>query len=482
MPNLIDHLVFRAKVVPKSVAIQRLHSQLNFQELLLRVKKIANKLRQSGIKPGQTVVTAIPGKGRDWLVSLALFHEATVTCSYHGQSPIDAFEYDWMITDRKVDPFESKKTIRMDNAWLEDAQKLSGDIELIDYDSPDSQVRLALTSGTLGRSRAVSQSYGQIISRVENSIAHYGTASCFNLMAMSTAGGFSSMVVALVTGHPIYPATTPKDVIQMAETFPVESLYGSPVQLAHLVDELAARGKKLPNLKMVRYAGGAASRKLLGNIETYLSGNIINLYGSTEAGGICTFRPTSRTDSSIAGYPYVGVEVEIVDESGAVLAHGLEGSIRLKTPYMVHAYHGDPAATEQSFKDGWFYPGDRGTQKDDGLLVIAGRDGELINRGGVKIDPASIDQFLAGYKGVADAAVFGFEDNAGVSSIAAAIKAPEGFDLEELKEESLRKLGSVRCPSVFFKVKQIPRNQMGKVVRGDLKRILATRMARSSKA
>ena len=59
-----------------------------------------------------------------------------------------------------------------------------------------------------------------------------------------------------------------------------------------------------------------------------------------------------------------------------------------------------------AFRDGWFYPGDLGSLAPDGLLRIAGRADEVINLGGEKISPETLEEQVRLIHGVADVAAF----------------------------------------------------------------------------
>jgi acyl-coenzyme A synthetase/AMP-(fatty) acid ligase len=168
------------------------------------------------------------------------------------------------------------------------------------------------------------------------------------------------------------------------------------------------------------------------------------------------------------GYLYPDAAVEVVGESDESLPYGVEGLLRFKRPHMVNEYYNDPLLSAKYFRDGWFYSGDRGRLMNDGLLILTGRDSELINRGGIKIDPVSIDHYLVDYPGVEDAAAFGFINKIGVQDVAVAIVIADNFDIDTLKIKLHEKLGGARYPSYFIKVNKIPRNQMGKVMRGQL--------------
>ena len=471
MPNLIDHLVFRARVTPNSAAIVGLNRQLTYGQLLRLVQQAASKLRRTGIRAGDRVVTRLQDDQRDWILTLALIHEAAITCSLGGAPAKNVRGASWMLTDSKEESLDSLRIIEIDERWFDSARSESHVISRNDFDTPDSPFRIALTSGTTGESRTVVQSLGVVLARAIHSLTHYGPSRCLSLLPMSTAGGFNSMIVGLISGQPFYGISS-GNLAELARRSDIESIYGSPIALAGLIQSLERANTRLSGLKMVRYAGSSASRALIANVGTYLCDNIINLYGSTEAGGICTFRPTADSNSEIAGFPYVGVSVSIVDGDGTELPRGTEGRVRLKTPYMVTEYDGNPEATARSFRDGWFYPGDTGVLTPGGFLLLSGRDAELINRGGVKVAPSAIEEFLLEQAGIEDATVFGYENSLGFDDIVAAVKIAAGADIDAIRKAVSGKFGPLMRPSIYFRVNAIPRTPSGKVRKSILRQAL----------
>ncbi|TNC91140.1 MAG: acyl-CoA synthetase, partial [Thalassolituus sp.] len=93
------------------------------------------------------------------------------------------------------------------------------------------------------------------------------------------------------------------------------------------------------------------------------------------------------------------------------------------------------------------------------------REAEVINRGGEKISPVVIDNFLQSYPGIEDAAVFGVENKLGVAEVAAALVIPEDFDIPALQAALRAELNPVAVPQHLFRVNSVPRNQMGKPLR-----------------
>ncbi len=467
MLNLIDALEFRARSQPNVIALQDVDSSLNYAQLYLLVKKIAKKISSIGVKPGQLAFTYLPPKV-DWIFTLALFHETCITCSHDGISPVDeTLEVDWLISIKPIPTFPPDRTILIDDDWLAQAQTQTTENNYLSYESQDSVCRLIMTSGTTGHAKAAPYTMGVLLRRLDSLHGSWPSGQdeiC--MMSLQTTGGLVSAAGAVRYGRTYYCASNAKDFTQLLIKSRSGSLYGSPMQLASLANYCKSNEVKLPCLKQIRTAGGMISEALLASLKSQFDVVIFNLYGSTEAGAICVNSIKRKNNiERLAGFVVLDAKVELVDDSNEPLEIGQEGIVRVKTSSMVSEYYKNSKASHHSFRGGWFYPGDRGVLTEKGALILSGRESELINRGGVKFDPAVIDEYLLCYPGIRDAAAFARDTESGIPDVAAAIVTVDGFDLNALKQKLIEQFGNIKSPSVFFSVKEIPRNQMGKVNR-----------------
>ena len=268
-------------------------------------------------------------------------------------------------------------------------------------------------------------------------------------------------------------STTPlsyQEAINLVDAFQLECITGSPIQIAGLVAELQRASRRLTSLKNVYYGGGEASPSLIDSMRRDLCVNVTCAYGSTEAGSTARFLVQDPDlQPGMVGYVVPEAEVQIVDPEDNVLGAGEEGIIRIRSSYMVQGYYNNPEETQRCFRDGWFYPGDRGRLLPSGALVLAGRSGELINRGGIKIDPMEIDRCLQDCHGVKDAAAFSFENLQNAEDVCVALVVEDGCDFGALRRHVAQVLGRDRSPAVFLRVQEIPRNQMGKPQRKQMR-------------
>lgn len=481
MNRYIELLAYRARFQRDSIALQAPDKRCTFAELHTMVKRLGGHLAKAGVRPGQVVVTAIADKYFDWIMTLALTHEAALTCSNHGHGPVESLEYDWIVTGRPMPHFPSDKTIVFDTAWIQAAYQDTTERPAQHYASDQDFGRLIMTSGTTGQHKVVPLAFGPLFTHTHHSLALDGPVNAVTMMSLATTGGFGKALQALVAGTPLPCANTPREALELVDRMGLDGLYGSPMQLAAAVQEKQATGLSLRSLRRVMYGGSVGSPTFVSSVEQHLTPHIVNMYGSTEARSLSLTWVTSQSDLNNVGTPIPDSAFEVVDETGAVVPAGTEGLVRARSPNMAREYYRDPAATAQSFRDGWFYSGDRGQMMPDGSLQLLGRDSEMINRGGVKIDPVLLDHFIQGFAGVADGAVFGVENRLGIQDLAAVMVVPEQFDFNALRQGFSTKFGTAYTPSFFIRVDQVPRNAMGKVMRAHLTRQLGPQLLKPSR-
>jgi acyl-CoA synthetase (AMP-forming)/AMP-acid ligase II len=177
-----------------------------------------------------------------------------------------------------------------------------------------------------------------------------------------------------------------------------------------------------------------------------------------------------------AGRPKLGVEVEVVNPEGEVLAPGETGELRVKVPGMPTEYYMNPERTAEKFRDGWFYTNDIGMLTPEGLIRLEGRSDDRINLGGLKLYPERVENVLNTHPDIRDSAVFTVPDKDGNKALVAAVVLnhegkPKSSLLEYCREH---KLGGM-TPKRFFIVKELPRNDAGKLIRSALPELLRKR-------
>jgi acyl-CoA synthetase (AMP-forming)/AMP-acid ligase II len=127
--------------------------------------------------------------------------------------------------------------------------------------------------------------------------------------------------------------------------------------------------------------------------------------------------------------------------------------------------------------DGWFRTGDIARIDADGFLWIEGRVSDMVNRGGLKVHPAEVEEVLRLAPSVADTAVVGVPDERlGEVPWAFVVPDPGGpFDPEALAALCRAHLAPYKVPVRFETIDALPRNEVGKVLRRALAQEAANR-------
>lgn len=222
-----------------------------------------------------------------------------------------------------------------------------------------------------------------------------------------------------------------------------------PTQLARLLD---AGGAGLAGFGSV-ILGGAALPDRLRRRAASAGVKVVSAYGMSETASGCVYD----------GVPLTGVRLRLgerdrIEISGDVLASG---------------YRLNPAETEAAFAGGWFRTSDVGRFDDLGRLEVLGRVDDLINTGGVKVAPHTVEQALTEHPAVASACVVALPDPEWGQVVAAAV-VPVGPPpaAEELREVTRAELGGPGTPKVLRFVAELPLIGPGKVDRGAVRALL----------
>lgn len=146
--------------------------------------------------------------------------------------------------------------------------------------------------------------------------------------------------------------------------------------------------------------------------DMYLK-DITICYGMTETSPVST--QTASNDPVWARVETVGrvhdhLEVRIADMDGMTVPVGSSGEILTKGYSVMQGYWGNEAATKTSIVDGWMKTGDLGTMDAEGYIRIIGRSKDMLSRGGEKIYPREVEEFLYTHPAIQDVQIVGIPD------------------------------------------------------------------------
>jgi malonyl-CoA/methylmalonyl-CoA synthetase len=178
------------------------------------------------------------------------------------------------------------------------------------------------------------------------------------------------------------------------------------------------------------------------------------------------------------GPPLPGMQIRIVAEDGSDARPGESGEIWIKGPTVFKGYDANLEATREAFVDGWFRSGDTAAW-DDGYVKILGRTSiDILKSGGYKLSALEIEELVREHAGIADVAVVGLPDETWGEIAVAAVLLREGAALDEqqLRDWAKLRIASYKVPKRVVVLDDFPRNPVGKVLKPELKRLLASKL------
>ena len=182
--------------------------------------------------------------------------------------------------------------------------------------------------------------------------------------------------------------------------------------------------------------------------------------------------PQARARLASVGKPLPTVEVEIRDEDGKLLPAGESGEIYVRGEQVSGEYKERSALDA----DGWFPTRDAGYIDAEGYLFLAGRADDVIVRGGENISPGEIEDVLLAHPAIADAAAVAVPSAEWGEGVGVALTVRAGHarpDEAELKELIRARLRSSRVPERVLFQDALPYNEMGKLLRREIRKLFA---------
>lgn len=468
--NPLAPIFAMASRYPERAALRTPSVSLTYRGLRVMVLAIAAHLRERGLRNGG--ILAIDVEHPIPALAAALAAGSLGAAWVHATRDAlqtTAITVQFALTDRAVGRRRDENILHLDAGWfsLPDHLRSTPSLSFEGFISGAQAFAIAQSSGTTGTSKLMAISAenafsrsdpGNLLDRSEVPVAgsyfhplHQGNM--WNILRVLRSGG-----CFLLGGS-------------LEHWLACEATYviGSP---AHFLRERSLiLAQDHPRIANAWIGGGpiyaAQVKDLLRMFHT-----VHVTYGASEA-GIMSAKSITRSNWQDGPVKLGRIDrrctVEIAGGDGMPLPAGHDGLVRMKTPWMVKGYLGDPDSTARFFRDGWFFTGDTGRIDADGELIISGRAVESVNLGGTKINPALIDEIIMRHPLITDAICFVERTADGRETLAAVLHA-EGQEvsascLDEITARIAAEFGRSRVPRAFYSAMDMPRNANGKAMR-----------------
>jgi fatty-acyl-CoA synthase len=264
----------------------------------------------------------------------------------------------------------------------------------------------------------------------------------------------------------------PEATLELTARHACTALIVVPVMMQRILELPPATLERydLSAVRVVAVSGSALPGALSDRWMDAFGENVFNLYGSTEVAWATIATPGDlRTAPGTAGRPPRGTVVRIFDEDGTPAPTGAPGRIFVGNEMRFEGYTGGGGKDDI---DGLLASGDVGHFDAAGRLFVDGRDDDMIVSGGENVFPAEVEDLLAGYADVREAAVFGIDDEQFGQRLKAVVVLREGAALgaDDVKGYVKANLAGYKVPREVEFVAELPRTSTGKVLKRELDR------------
>ena len=379
--------------------------------------------------------------------------------------------------------------IRTRAAFVDEAEKVAD--SAISTDEPDDGIAVQIfTSGTTAAPKAALLRHTNLLSYILGTV-EFGSASPEEAALISVPPYHIAGIAALLSSiyasrrMVLLPAFDPDDWLALASAERATNAFLVPTMLSRVIARMdAGATADISALRAVAYGGGRMPVEVIERaLQLLPNTGFTNAYGLTETSSTIALLgpeehraaqasndPVARARLGSVGRPLPTVEIEIRDEEGKVLPSGERGEIYVRGEQVSGEYR------ERSALDakGWFPTRDAGWMDAQGYLFLAGRADDVIVRGGENISPGEIEDVLLSHPGIADAAAVGVPSVEWGEAVGIVIVAKPNQPLpsdDELRALIRNRLRSSRVPERIAVLDALPYNEMGKLLRREVRKL-----------
>ena len=417
----IDWVRCAAEAAPERIAIQSGSAKLSFAELQIQVDELAGGLASLGLGHGDVIAVQLPNTVEFVLSFLAITRIGGIMQTIH--MPYRAAELEGLLAHsgaRAVICLSEFKdyALAATHAQLRDqlpdlefvfayGAAVDGTMAFNDLygieapppepkPSADDPKLILYTSGTTSSPKGVAVNAHPFGSNARQAVQEFGVSDTDIILSaapFSHLYGLCALQIGLCAGvtTSLLPAFSPADFMAAVETSGATMLFTGPAHNAACRQAGLFGEADLSSVRIVVCSGAACPPELAEYVDGKLpNGEFLQLWGMTETQAGTYNRPgdPARQRYETVGRATPGNEIRIVGGDGG------EGELQIRGSSIFAGYYNNDAANAESFTDGWFHTGDLATIDTDGYLRITGRTKDVINRGGVKFNPADVEALI----------------------------------------------------------------------------------------
>ena len=341
----------------------------------------------------------------------------------------------------------------------------------------DQPVNIQYTSGTTGFPKGATLSHHNILnngymvgeslglSAQDRLVIPVPLYHCFG-MVMGNLGCITHGTTMIYPNDGFDPLLTLAAVAEERAT----GLYGVPTMFIAMLDHPQRGTFDLSTLRTGIMAGSTCPIEVMRRVISDLHMSEVQIaYGMTETSPVSL--QTGADDDLERRVTTVGrtqpqLESKIIDEAGNTVPRGQIGELCTRGYSVMLGYWNNPEGTREAIDEaGWMHTGDLASMDEQGYVCIAGRNKDMIIRGGENVYPRELEEFFFTHPAVADVQIIGIPDERYGEEIVAWIKFHPGQVANELELQTWCKgrIAHFKTPKHFRFVEEFPMTVTGKI-------------------
>jgi benzoate-CoA ligase len=458
--------------------------RVTFDELAARVARAAGAL---GVKPGERVLFVMRDTPEFAAAWLGAVHAGAIAIALNSR--LSEADYRHILADSGAklalvdEAFPDARAVfaRIDvglSAWRDRVAK-AAPIAAFDAE-PEAPALWLYSSGTTGRPKGIEHAHraARSIGEAFRTLGLGEGERVFTTSKFFFAYGLEHALLApLAMGlTSILSADWPdaETVSRIVERERPHAMFSVPTIYRRLLAE-----SKFDPFRAVRYfvAGGERpSPQLVEHWRSATGGELLNLYGMSEAFCACIMTPPGTSDGVRTGKPFAIAQVRLIDGNGREAPPGEPGVLWLRHPAQARRYANLREETAAQFRDGWFCSRDLFLRDTQGFYVHQGRSDELVKVAGQWVWPAELEETALSATAVAEAACVPLADGDGLQRLALFVTGKA--HAAEAAARACERLPRHKRPKWIRAVAELPRTATGKVQRYKLRELLERELGR----
>ena len=493
---LFQFLSGAARRHPDNIAFSYQERRLSFGELDTQTSRLAACLTELGVRGGDNIALFLPNS-LEFVIGYygILKTGATVVPAsplYKTEDlkrQLDDCGAIAIITDRNSYPVirEIKEKTALKIIILTDSEGIQEAVSLreilarypaspprVDLEPKKGTAAIQYTGGTTGFPKGAMLTHYNLVANAIQNATWFGWSNEDVIIGLLPF--YHSWGACTCINSPIYigarviilPRFDPDELLKAIETQGATVLYGAASMFVRLVNSPALQKYDLSSLKYAKAGAMPMPPEIKERWEQLTAVKMVLGYGLSEASPETHNSPLERVKPGTIGIPVIDTDARIVDEeTGTIeLPPGKVGELVLKGPQVMKGYL-KPDTAQEVLKNGWLYTGDLALIDEDGYFHIVDRKKETIKYKGYTVAPAEVEAVLYQHPAVKECAVVGKPDASfgEVPKAYIVLKDRNTPNAEELIRFCEQKLAPYkRIREVEF-IKEIPKNQVGKILR-----------------